>query len=112
MITIWKYKVEPDLVNQVYKMPVGAQIVSFGLDPNEDLCFWAIVDNYAQGEDHAVACVGTGWDANFGVLARFVGSVTKDQYVWHLFDLGAGPWSKRNESAPISSIEGGLAHEY
>lgn len=111
MITIWKYEVEPDLVNQVYKMPSGAQIVSFGLDPQGAMCFWAIVDDTHTLEEHAVACIGTGWDANFGALALFVGSVTKGPYVWHLFDLGAGAWSKINKSAPTDSIEGGLAHE-
>lgn len=99
MITIWKYLVEPDDVNQVYGMPAGALILSFGLDGNDQLCFWAKVNDAAQLEDHVVACVGTGWELDhvFGAKDRyacFIGSVTHGSYVWHLIDLGAGSISE------------------
>ena len=90
MITIWKYEIEPDLVNQVYDMPAGAVILSFGLDGQGTMCFWARVDDEAPKENHVVACVGTGWpiDHNASYVCFFIGTVTHGPYVWHLFDLG------------------------
>lgn len=94
--SIWKYEVEPDLINQEYQMPAGAVILSFGLDDKGKMCFWARVNTEAAMEAHVVACVGTGWplDTIFtnrqGEYVCFIGTVTKDDYVWHLWDLGVG----------------------
>ena len=96
MYSIWKYEVEPDFVNQIYEMPKGATILSFGLDGNDKLCFWARVNVEAPKEPHMVACVGTGWPIDnifndrVGKYVSFIGTVTHGIYVWHLFDLGAG----------------------
>lgn len=84
-MTIWKYEIEPDLVNQVYDLPAGAQVLSFGLDPVERLCFWALVEEEAPKEARVFACVGTGWNVEEG--ARFVGTAVKGEYVWHLFEV-------------------------
>lgn len=117
MYTVWKYRIEPDIINQVYEMPTGAVILSFGMDPNNDLCFWARVNDEAPMEDHVVACIGTGWplDAIFNEridkYACFIGTITRGAYVWHLFDMGAGACFNKNESAPKDSEEGGLAHD-
>lgn len=93
MYSIWKYGIEPDIVNQVYRMPEGAVILSIGLDPHGKMCFWAQVNTEAELEDHAVACIGTGWDmgAILGEKNRyvnFIGTVVHGEYVWHMFDLG------------------------
>ena len=111
MYTIWKYEVEPDFVNQVYEMPTGAVILSFGFDANSSMCFWALVDDQAPKENHTVACVGTGWpiDNAMGNDARyscFIGTAVCGSYVWHLFDLGgAGACSIKNETAPKDAQE-------
>ena len=94
MLTIWKYEIAPDFTNQIVRMPAGARMMSFGIDPHGELCFWALVDSEAPMEEHLVACIGTGWHANHiveaqGRVATFVGSVTQNAHVWHLFDLGA-----------------------
>ena len=96
MKTIWKYEIYPEFENQIIEMPTGAVILSFGLDGNDQLCFWAQVDDSAPLEEHLVACVGTGWPMEnvFNAKDRyacFIGTVTHGQYVWHLIDLGAGP---------------------
>lgn len=92
MITIWKYKVEPDFVNQIVKMPAGAVILSFGLDGADQLCFWARVDDQAPLEERVVSCIGTGWEMdhvfNKSEYACFIGTVTHGQYVWHFIDCG------------------------
>lgn len=92
MITVWKYEIEPELVNQVYNLPMGAIILSFGADPAGKLCFWAQVDDSAPMVDHVVSCIGTGWEiASDGRYMNFIGTTTKGAYVWHLFDLGESP---------------------
>ena len=115
MLTIWKYKVEPDFVNQIIEMPKGALILSFGLDANDELCFWAQVDDSAPLEEHVIACVGTGWSIDHVCdsvrrYACFIGTVTHGDYVWHLFDLG-GAAIDDLEVATLSSIEEAMAHE-
>lgn len=110
MITIWKYLVEPDFINQIIKMPAGAVILSFGLDAEDQLCLWAKVDSNAPLEDHTIACVGTGWELEHvfeapNRYAAFIGSVTHGQYVWHLIDLGAGPDPEIFNQSP--EVEGG-----
>jgi hypothetical protein len=106
MYTVWKYKIEPDICNQVYKMPAGAVILSAGLDADNELCFWARVNPDAQLEEHVVACVGTGWplDALFNEridkYVCFIGTVARGNYVWHLFDMGAGPAQINTELHP------------
>jgi hypothetical protein len=90
--SIFKYKIEPDFLVQQIELPKGAKVLSFGVDGNDQLCFWADVNSQAPKEKHRVACVGTGWDisALFKVeQMRFIGTVTHGVYVWHLFDLGA-----------------------
>ena len=93
MYTVWKYEIEPDILNQVYKMPCGAVIISAGLDGFGKLCFWAQVNTEAPLEEHLVACIGTGWSLDLVLSDRnnktdFVGTVVKGEYVWHIFDLG------------------------
>ena len=110
MISIWKYEVEPDFINQSYMMPSGAIILSFGLDGNGKMCFWAQVDTEAPKVEHNIACVGTGWDLSAlknekNEYVGFIGSVTHGPYVWHLFDLGASACLKNNEAAPSGAHE-------
>lgn len=87
-MTIWKYKITPEMDTQYIKMPIGATILSFGLDGDGELCFWALVNPSAQLWTRNVACVGTGWHFLLDNGARFVGTTTQGPYVWHLFDLG------------------------
>ena len=109
MYSIWKYPVEPDFVNQVFEMPIGAEIISFGLDGEDRLCFWAIVNTDAPLEARIIACVGTGWpidnifNERTSKYVNFIGTATHTPYVWHLFELGAD--IKNLEVATESSRE-------
>lgn len=88
MNTIWKYKVLPLDGPQRYDMPEGAQIISAGLDPQEDMCFWALVDSSAPLEERTIWCVGTGWPLDELEMpdARFIGTIRHDPYMWHIFE--------------------------
>lgn len=102
MQTIWKYYVLPEDVNQIYDMPQGAIVLSFGVDPAGNMCFWAQVDDKAPRVPHLIACVGTGWPldnvfAAKGRYANFIGTVTKGEYVWHLVDLGESESGRKLE---------------
>lgn len=86
MTTIWKYRVNPDMEAQIFELPINAEVLSFGLDGNEDLCFWAAVHPDLPTEKRHVWCVGTGWPLMFNKEKYwFVGTVTHGAYVWHLF---------------------------
>ena len=112
MQTIWKYKIEPDFVNQVYRMPKGAIVLSVGADAHNNLCFWAKVDTAAEYEDHLMACVGTGWEMDHIFNAKdsyacFIGTIRRDEYMYHVIDLGGRPDKRENElhpSAPNSEV--------
>ena len=89
MQTIWKYEISPDWEQQEIEMPIGATILSFGIDGTNSLCLWAIVNPEAPKMARVVGCYGTGWPLDFTTRgARFVGTVTHGAYVWHLFDYG------------------------
>lgn len=110
MYTVWKYEIEPDFVNQIIQMPKDATILSFGLDGNDQVCFWALVDDQAALEDHVFACVGTGWPLEQALndqarFVSFIGTVTHGAYVWHLFDLGAGAAQEHFELVTQDSIK-------
>ena len=87
MITIWKYKILPLDGPQRYDMPRGAHVISTALDPQRDICFWALVDTNAPLEERTMWCVGTGWPLeDIGMYeGEFIGTVVKEPYVWHLF---------------------------
>jgi hypothetical protein len=109
MYSIWKYEIEPDFVNQVYDLPIGAEILSFGIDPNDRLCFWALVDTDAATEARTFACVGTGWPMDAALNDKvnylaFIGTVTHGEYVWHLMEICAGADSEIFELATQSSM--------
>ena len=81
MKTIWKFET---LKNGnwlgisgefICEMPVGANIISAGIDPGGQPCLWAEVDPQADVEPRRFYKAGTGNSvpANAG---RFIGSVT------------------------------------
>ena len=109
MYTIWKYNITPSLEVQETWLPVGATILSFGLDPKDNLCYWAQVDPSAPKEKHRVACVGTGWPLDIydasNQYALHIGTVRKGLEMWHFFDLGADPDGEIFELVTLSGTE-------
>ena len=86
MVSIWKYKIIPLAEVQTFDMPEGAEILSVGIDPQGDICFWALVDTEAREVERRLWCVGTGWPLDeMGIeSATYIGMVVRHPYVWHI----------------------------
>lgn len=83
MRAIWKYEIEEEGETRL-RVPFGAEVISCGLDAKDNMCVWAIVDPDAQYEEIiSILAWGTGWPLTF--KGKFVGTVTKASYVWHVF---------------------------
>lgn len=88
MVTIWKYALIPMVEPIQLRAPSGAEFISCGLDSNNNICVWALVDSEAPLETKKVWCVGTGWPLN-GVFAQeeevdYIGAVAQKPYIWHI----------------------------
>lgn len=63
MRTIWKYRLEITKFQEI-QIPLNGEIISVGLDPDNDLCVWARVEKSNTDKETAAVCiVGTGGDA-------------------------------------------------
>lgn len=83
MKTIWKYEIAEE-GSSILKVPLGAEVISCGLDANDNMCVWAIVNPDAMyDEEIEILAWGTGWPLDF--RGKFIGTVTKAPYVWHIF---------------------------
>jgi hypothetical protein len=86
MKSVYKYSLTyEDCV--VVAMPVGAEILHFGIQGNTP-AVWALVDRDEKGTDDRVLCLaGTGHDIPEEIIAH-IGSVTDPlSLVWHLFEV-------------------------
>jgi hypothetical protein len=84
-VTIWKFPIEIADEQQV-RMPVGAYILSAGIDPHGDLCVWAQVDPAEKHkEDRRILIMGTG-NLFEETTASFLASVTMPPFVWHVYN--------------------------
>ena len=92
-MTIWKYKIQEVFGQPViteFEMPKGAAILSCGLDPAGDICVWARVNEHKEETVIVkIIPIGTGWGLpdNFNDEMSFIGTVTKEPFVWHLFEV-------------------------
>lgn len=68
-----------------FLMPKNAQISYFGIQDNRFYA-WAVVDHYWKDVQRKLLIVGTGHSVPGN--AKYVGTVFKGEFVWHLFDLG------------------------
>lgn len=88
MKTIWKYYL--DITDrQTLRMPKGAVILSVE-NQYGALCCWAMVDpacDEDEDEDRPIALIRTGRDASGVEPHEYVGTVTIDSFVWHVFDV-------------------------
>lgn len=83
MKTIYKYPV----INKI-KLPKNANILYFGSDPHNEICFWAEVDTKEQEEEtYYIEVIGTGWpidnilEENF----KYQTTIKDDIYMWHIY---------------------------
>lgn len=81
---IWKYKlsIDPNGFEPIF-VPPDYEILSVGLDPNDDLCVWIAVDpELIERKPIFFAVVGTGFAEPHGV---FLGTVRMQPFMWHVF---------------------------
>lgn len=84
METIFKYHISPG--QKFIDSYEGANIISAGIDPEGDLCVWAIVNPENEPEKINILCIGTGWELPIANKSfRFVGTVKHEIYMWHIF---------------------------
>lgn len=80
---IWKFPLALT-DNQTIRLPVGAVILSAGLDPGDDLCLWVKVDAAEPAQhDVPIRIVGTG--NPMPEVGYFVGTVRQGRFMWHVF---------------------------
>ena len=77
-------------MNEV-EMPVGANILSVGLDPSDMVCIWAIVNPELESKTRKFYVAGTGWDLQDEVSkdlsANFLGTIRQQPYMWHVWEV-------------------------
>ena len=94
MKTLWKFKVsfnviDPDVPEEI-SMPDGATVLSHIEIQANCLFFWALVNTSNPMTIRKFRIVGTGWelsdDFNLNHSYSHIGSSSKDNFVWHLFE--------------------------
>jgi hypothetical protein len=101
--TIWKFPITVRHGVQQLSMPMGAVVISAGLDGNGEMALWARVNPNHDTELRDLLVVGTGWDLDSqpgpsqpNTVAQFIGTITTEGFVWHVFigvpnDSAQGP---------------------
>lgn len=76
----------PLALSQAIEMPAGAQILHVGVQMEQIVCIWALVDENAPMEERSFAVVGTGHPVPENTA--HVGSVLMHggAFVWHVFE--------------------------
>lgn len=88
MKTIYKYPI--DITDrQNVSMPHGAILRHVGLDPTGALCLWAEVDTENARQTMTIRVYGTGHTLT--EAGRHLGSVTQDEFVWHVYEVTSRP---------------------
>lgn len=86
MITVYKYKIDPELYP--IDMPKGAQVLSVKFQGDE-LFLWAKIDTKAKTEKRQFKVFGTGrqMPIDMGIDCIFIGTAhTEDGLVFHVFE--------------------------
>jgi len=84
---IYKYILHPATV-QTIRMPDESTILSVGLDANNMMALWAIVDPAVYKVERTFCVYGTGHELPDMRNQRFVGTVVMRPVglVWHIFE--------------------------
>lgn len=87
MKTIYKYE-----LTEVVVLPVSAQILHYGVDPNGIGCLWAIVDTEDTNTMvKEYALIGTGWPLDeifnqYGISYQYITTIKEGPFMWHVFE--------------------------
>jgi len=88
---IFKYRI-PAGDSSSIEMPVGAKILSVGVQNVNEIYIWALVDEMAKKEVRVFYVFGTGHDVPISFSLNFIGTVQIDCHpfpavlVWHVFE--------------------------
>lgn len=74
-------------IDDIVRMPQGAELLSVGLDPQGRQCVWAKVDQQAPMVSRRIRIYGTGHECNMPT-SKFIGTFVEGPFVWHVFDIG------------------------
>ena len=71
----------------IVEMPKNANILSCGVDADNNLCIWAAVDSNAEKVNRTIymAWTGTNIDSFYNGEVSFVGTVKQANFIWHIF---------------------------
>lgn len=84
MTTIWKYALVRESIHMM-RLPVGAVVLHVGLDPQEKLSLWAVLDpNQQETSMRTFHIIGTGHDVPAG--GGYLGTVRQGPFMWHVFE--------------------------
>lgn len=82
---IWKYTLK--VGNQTVVLPQDAKILCAKAQKGQ-ITIWAVVKPRAILETREIEVRGTGWP--FDAVGDYIDSVIVGDFVWHVFDMGAG----------------------
>jgi hypothetical protein len=83
MRTIYKYEIG---LGSSVDMPLGADVVHCGLDPNGNICIWAMVDPELDlKRTRGFVVVGTGHPLS--EVDTYIGSFVQGSFVWHICEV-------------------------
>lgn len=89
MTTIWKYPLRITDTQKIL-LPVNAKILSVGVQDDEQVCMWAVVEpNVLNKKERIIRMYGTGHQVDLGPTeALFIGTVQlfKTSLVYHVFE--------------------------
>lgn len=86
MKTIWKYTLQPI---STFEMPIGAKPLSVGVQFEEVMCMWVMVDPtgpLVTYEERTFVVFGTGHPIPDNLDLNFIGTVMSDGLVFHVFE--------------------------
>ncbi len=91
--TVWKFKVGPGLTE--IAAPGLATVLSAGLDPQGDVCVWALVHPGHPEQRVTIGVVGTGHEIDSpgeDWKQKFVGTFVLGGFVGHVFEWKYEPF--------------------
>jgi hypothetical protein len=86
--TIWKF-ILSNAVDDI-SMPLGARVISAGIDPNNDLCVWAEVNPSNAYTFRSFMFLGTGMPipkTPEGKTRKFIGTANRGPLIWHIYEI-------------------------
>jgi hypothetical protein len=87
---VWKFPVEIGGASAIDVEPL-AKFLSFALDGQGTPCAYYLVDPTCETKARRLLrVVGTGWDIEIADGLKHLGTITRGEFVWHLF--GSEHW--------------------